>query len=49
MADIDLKRTHGLGLEAAREAAERAAAHLRAKFGLQGDWDGDVMRFRFAN
>ena len=38
MADIDLKRTHGLGLEAARRAAERAAAHLREKFGLQGDW-----------
>lgn len=45
MADIDIRRAHNLGPAAARAAADRMADHLGRKFGLKGDWDGDVLRF----
>jgi putative polyhydroxyalkanoate system protein len=45
MADIELQRTHGLGLEGAREAADRMATQLGRKFDLKGDWAGNVLRF----
>ena len=45
MADIDIRRTHALGLEGARAAAERMAAHLASKFDLKGDWRGDTLHF----
>jgi putative polyhydroxyalkanoate system protein len=45
MPDIDIKRAHGLGLKAARAAADKMAEHLGRKFGLQGDWSGNVMKF----
>lgn len=46
MADIELHRVHGLGLKAARAAAERMAEHLGRKFDLKGDWEGNVLRFQ---
>lgn len=45
MADIELHRVHGLGLKAARAAAERMAEHLGHKFDLKGEWEGNVLRF----
>ncbi|HET7731254.1 MAG TPA: polyhydroxyalkanoic acid system family protein [Usitatibacter sp.] len=45
MADIELHRVHGLGLKAARAAADRMAEHLGRKFDLKGDWEGNVLRF----
>ena len=45
MADIELHRVHGLGMKAAREAAERMAAELGRRFQLKGTWHGDVLRF----
>lgn len=45
MADIDLHRVHGLGLKAARAAAERMAEHLGRRFDLKGNWEGNVLRF----
>jgi putative polyhydroxyalkanoate system protein len=45
MADIDVKRTHNLGLKAARAAADRMAEHLGNKFGLKGDWSGNTLNF----
>ena len=45
MADIDLKRVHNLGMDAARTKAEAMAEHLGKKFGLKGHWDGDVLKF----
>ena len=45
MADIDIRRTHDLGLEAARAAAGQMVEHLGKKFDLRGAWDGDVLRF----
>jgi len=46
VADIDIRRPHGLGMAKAREAADRMAAELARKFGLQGDWRGDVLHFQ---
>jgi len=45
MADIEITRVHNLGLKAARAAADRMAEHLGQKFGLTGDWQGNVLRF----
>ena len=45
MADIDIRRAHGLGMGAARAAAERMAEDLGRKFGLKGAWEGDVLHF----
>jgi putative polyhydroxyalkanoate system protein len=45
VADIDLKRVHDLGMKAARAQAERMAEHLGRKFGLKGDWQGNVLKF----
>ncbi len=45
MADIEVRRIHGLGLEAARGAAERFADDLGRRYGLRSAWDGDVLRF----
>jgi putative polyhydroxyalkanoate system protein len=45
MADIEIQRVHDLGLKAAHVAAERMAEHLGRKFGLKGDWQGNVLKF----
>lgn len=45
MADIDLKREHGLGLAAARKAADKMAEDLGRKFSLVGSWSGDTLHF----
>ena len=45
MADIDIRRTHALGLAGARSAAERMEAHLAKKFDLKGRWQGDTLHF----
>jgi putative polyhydroxyalkanoate system protein len=45
MADIDITRTHHLGLSGARTAAERMADHLGRKFDLKGEWTGNVLSF----
>lgn len=45
MADIDLKREHGLGLPAARKAAQKMAEDLGRKFNLVGSWTGDTLHF----
>jgi putative polyhydroxyalkanoate system protein len=45
MADIDIRRTHDLGLAGARQAAERMAEQLGRKFDLKGDWRGNVLHF----
>ena len=45
MADIDIRKTHNLGLKAARAAADKMAEHLGKKFGLQGGWNGNTLNF----
>jgi|SRR4051812_37691120 putative polyhydroxyalkanoate system protein len=46
MADIDIRRTHGMDFAQARVAARQMADDLGRKFGLKGDWDGDELRFQ---
>ena len=46
MADIEIHRAHRLGLKAARAAADKMAEHLGTKFGLTGDWSGNVLNFQ---
>ena len=45
MADIEIRRAHGLGLKAARAAADEMAERLGRKFGLKGRWEGNVLKF----
>ena len=45
MADIDIRRAHHMGLKAARAAADKMAQQLGRKFGLQGEWRGNVLDF----
>jgi putative polyhydroxyalkanoate system protein len=45
MADIEIRREHALGLEGAREAADRMAEHLGRRFDLRGGWEGNQFRF----
>src|SRR5687768_3572023 len=45
MADIEIKRAHGLGTKAARAAAEKMVEQLGRKFDLKGNWAGNVLRF----
>ena len=43
MADIDLTRSHSLGLESARRAADAVAARLRREYGVTTEWEGDAV------
>jgi putative polyhydroxyalkanoate system protein len=45
VADIDIKRTHALGLEGARVAAEKMEQALGRKFDLKGKWSGNTLSF----
>ncbi len=45
MADIELKRTHHLGLKGARDAADKMADKLGKQFNLSGDWEGNTLHF----
>ena len=45
MPDIDVKRSHALGLEGARAAAERMSDALSRKFDLKGKWSGNTLTF----
>ena len=44
-ADIEVARSHRLGLAGARAAAERIAERLGERFGLRGEWNGNVFAF----
>ena len=46
MADIEIRRAHGMNPRDARAVADRMADKLGKKFGLKGDWDGNTMRFQ---
>ena len=43
MAQISISRTHLLGPEGARNAADRVAADLREEHGLRTHWEGNVL------
>lgn len=43
MPDIHLIRSHALGRAGARHAADDVAARLHADFGVDSEWQGDVL------
>lgn len=45
MATIDISRTHGLGLDTAKQRAEQLANDLKERMGIEWRWDGDSIRF----
>ncbi len=45
MPDIDIRRSHKLGLKQARQRVETVAERIAEKFGIDYGWDGDAMRF----
>jgi putative polyhydroxyalkanoate system protein len=45
MATIDITRSHGLGLETAKEKATVLADGMKDKLGIVWRWDGDRIRF----
>lgn len=45
MADIELDRTHHLGLKGAKAAADKMASKLAEKFDLAASWEGDTLHF----
>jgi putative polyhydroxyalkanoate system protein len=45
MSDIDILRRHRRSLKDAREAIERVAEHLAAKFDVEYAWEGNTMKF----
>lgn len=46
MATLSIVKQHGLSHAKARQAAEKVAEDLRARFALQYTWDGDRIEFR---
>ncbi|MCS6798777.1 MAG: polyhydroxyalkanoic acid system family protein [Myxococcota bacterium] len=45
MPTIEVRRSHALGKERARQAAERLAQRLRDRIDVRYEWAGDELRF----
>ncbi len=45
MATIDIKRTHNLGIDAAKKKAEELATGMKDKLGIDWRWDGNNIKF----
>lgn len=45
MAQISIRRTHGVGLAGAKVAAQKVADDLSQRYGIQSRWEGDVLSF----
>ena len=45
MATLEIAKTHALSHKNAKEAAERIAEDLNARFDLEYCWNGDVIEF----
>jgi putative polyhydroxyalkanoate system protein len=45
MPKIDSRRPHQLSLTEARAVVDQVAARMREKFGMDGQWQGDTLRF----
>lgn len=45
MATIDISRSHGLGLDTAKQRAEQLANDLKERMGIAWRWEGDAIRF----
>ena len=45
MPKIDIRRPHQLSIPEARAVVDKVAARMREKFGMDGQWQGDTLRF----
>ena len=45
MPTIDIRRPHPLSLAEARAVVDQVASRMREKFGMEGQWQGDTLRF----
>ena len=45
MATIDITRSHSLGKEGAREAANAIANEIKNKISIKHHWEGDQLKF----
>lgn len=45
MPKIDIRRPHQLSLAEARGVVDQVAARMQEKFGMEGHWQGDTLRF----
>jgi putative polyhydroxyalkanoate system protein len=45
MATIDIRRSHALSTDVAKQRAEELARSMEAKLGIEWKWDGDRIRF----
>jgi putative polyhydroxyalkanoate system protein len=45
MADIDLTRSHSLGVDGGRRVVEAVAEDLTSELGVDYRWDDDTLRF----
>ena len=46
MADVSIRREHGLSLQQAKEAAGQIAERMAGEFDMTTQWNGDVLSFR---
>lgn len=46
MADIELTRSHSLGVDGGRDAVEKVARELDSDLGIQYEWTESTLRFR---
>ena len=45
MPTIDIRRPHQLSLTEAHAVVDQVASRMREKFGMEGQWQGDTLRF----
>jgi putative polyhydroxyalkanoate system protein len=45
MPKIDIRRPHQLSIPQARAVVDKVAARMHEKFGMEGHWQGDTLRF----
>lgn len=45
MATIDIRRSHSVGVDNAKQRAEEFAKSMESKLGIRWKWDGDKIKF----
>jgi len=45
MADINITRTHSLGLDDGRTAVGHVAQKLESELGVEAEWTGNILQF----
>ena len=45
MSRIDIRHAHAMPVKQARKAVQEVAEKLSERFGMDYDWDGDVLNF----